>query len=392
MKRPDSPRPPAPTTQPISGCPVHVAIIADVPWPTGSAGTVRVSRIAAALSSMGHRVSVFPIGHYGSVDPQSSSSIFDLHAQNRFLTKFGVLGRQGIWRAIGIWRSLHKLRPDWVLFYGRRATTVGCCSLFLPKKARLAIDLVEHPCITLWERGSLSVMGWDHYLGARWLLWRASLVLAITPNLAARAECWSKAEVAILLGITDAPGMPLGDRPSKFGYFGNWEAKDDGMCVARLAAEVLRSNRVLKFETIGRPPPESVVAVFREAGVEDRVISLGFVPDGSLSGVLSRWRLALLPRSAVGSTGFSFPNRAADLLSCGVPVAVRRAIGIGGLLEADGLVLLDGSIGEMAKTILPVLCDGSEFNRKSLESYLAALRLSVEGESVSEVMQKFGHI
>ena len=392
MKPPDSRTTLASTRHPSACRPVHVAIVADVPWPTGSAGTVRVSRIAAALNSTGHRVSVFPIGHYGSVDPQSSSSCFDLYAQHRFFSKFGILGRQGFRRMIRIWRALHKLRPDWILFYGRRATTVGCCSLFFPKQAKLAVDLVEHPCITLWERGYLSLLGWDHYLGARWLLRRASLVLAITPNLAARTECWSKAEVATLLGITDAPGMPLGDRPSKFGYFGNWEAKDDVMCVARLAAEVLRGNRVLNFETIGRRPPESVVAFFREAGVEDRVVNLGFVPDHSLSGVLSRWRLALLPRSAVGSTGFSFPNRAADLLSCGVPVAVRRTIGIGGLLEGDGLVLLDGSIGEMATSILPVLCDENEFNRKSLEGYLAALRLSVEGESVSEVMQKFGRI
>ena len=63
-----------------------------------------------------------------------------------------------------------------------------------------------------------------------------------------------------------------------------------------------------------------------------------------------------MPRSDGKSVRFAFPNRAADLLGCGVPVLVRASVGIASLSEDTGVILVHPDdacdAGDMASLII----------------------------------------
>ena len=361
---------------------MRIAILADVPWPTGAAGSVRVRRWAEELSRAGCEVTVIPIGNYGSNDAADVDQEFDTATKARFTSKFGVLGPGGWSSLTRIAEALRLAKPDWILCYGRRVSTMAVCVARRPRGTRIAVDVSEHPAITLWERGHRSLVGWDHWLGARYLLRQAEAVFAITPNLAAACQPWTRAPITVVLGMTNSVPIVFSAAkriPHKFGYFGSWHAKDAPAFVIRMAARMLMNDPGATFETVGFIPQKILVALM-DAGLDSpRTVHHGAVSDERLAGVLSSWALALMPRSDAKSARFAFPNRAADLLGCSVPVVVRESVGIASLGADSGVILVPSDDAEraadMASSILSDQSRLAEFQsaaRRGAERNLCA--------------------
>ena len=338
---------------------MRIAILADIPWPTGAAGSVRVRRWAEELSRAGCEVTVIPVGNYGSRDAEDVDQEFHTATMARFTSKFGLFGSGG-WSSLKrITEALHFAKPDWVLCYGRRVSTMVACVARLPRGTRIAIDLVEHPSITLWERGHGSAAGWDHWLGARFLLRNADAVFAITPNLAAACQSWTRAPITVVPGMTKGVQVVASagtENPCKFGYFGGWHTKDSPNFIIGMATHMLMNDPRVIFETVGFIPPE-ILTTLKNSGLNSpRTIHHGTVSDDLLTGVLSSWALALMPRSDAKSARFAFPNRATELLGCGVPIAVRESVGIASLGADSGVIHVPSDnaerAAEMASSIL----------------------------------------
>ncbi len=345
---------------------MRIAIIADIPWPTGAAGSVRVRRWAEELSRAGCEVTVIPVGNYGSRDAEDVDQEFHTATMARFTSKFGLFGSGG-WSSLKrITEALHISRPDWVLCYGRRASTMAACVAKRPCGALIAIDMTEHLSITLWERGYGSAAGWDHWLGARFLLRNADAVFAITPNLATACKQWTRARIEVVPGLISGgqsviPCIPRSSQ--KIGYFGGWQTKDAPSFVIQMAARILTNSPLTTFETVGLIPPK-ILTLLAHAGLNSpRTIHHGIVSDERLTDILSKWELALMPRSDAKSARYAFPNRAADLLRCGVPILVRSSVGIAPLDEYSGVILVPPDDAERAADIASsILSDQSRPN------------------------------
>lgn len=374
---------------------MHIAILAEVPWPTGAAGSVRVRRWAEELSRAGCEVTVIPVGHFGSKDATDVDQEFHTATAARFTSKFGVLGRGGWSSLTRIAEALRLAKPDWILCYGRRMSTLAACVARRPRGTRIAIDVTEHPSITLWERGYGSAVGWDHWLGARHLLRKADAVFAITPNLAAVCQPWTSAPIAVVPGMIQ--GVPAiasfaTSNTRKFGYFGSWHTKDAPSFIIGMATRMLMNDPYATFETVGFIP-QAVLTALMDAGLDSpRTIHHGSVSDERLSAVLSSWDLALMPRSDAKSARFAFPNRAADLLGCGVPVVVRKSVGIASLGADSGVILVPSDDAEqaadIASTILSNKARLAEF--RSVARHGAQMNLSAAraiGQAISIMRQ-----
>jgi glycosyltransferase involved in cell wall biosynthesis len=337
---------------------MRISILADIPWPTGAAGSVRVRRWAEELSRAGCEVTVIPVGNFGSSDAEDVDQEFHTATAARFTSKFGVFGRDGWSSLTRIAEALRLAKPDWILCYGRRVSTMAACVSRRPRGTRIAVDVTEHPSITLWERGHGSAAGWDHWLGARYLLRQADAVFAITPNLAAACQPWTRAPITVVPGMVrevQAIAATTTTTSPKFGYFGGWHTKDAPTFVIRMAARMLLNDPHATFETVGFMPKE-ILADLMDAGLNSpRTIHHGAVSNERLAGVLSPWALALMPRSDAKSACFAFPNRAADLLGYGVPVAVRESVGIASLGAESGVILVPSDDAERAADMVSAI-------------------------------------
>lgn len=376
---------------------MRIAILADIPWPTGAAGSVRVRRWAEELSRCDCKVTVIPVGNFGSRDAGDVDQEFHTATMARFTSKFGLFGTGG-WSSLKrITEALHIARPDWVLCYGRRVSTMVACVARLPRGTRIAIDLVEHPSITLWERGHGSAAGWDHWLGARFLLRNADAVFAITPNLAAACKQWTRARIEVVPGLISSglsaiPSIPRSSQ--KFGYFGGWHSKDAPSFVIQMAARIMTNAPLTTFETVGFIPPE-ILTLLAHAGLNSaRTIHHGIVSDERLTDILSKWELALMPRSDAKSARYAFPNRATDLLRCGVPVLVRSSVGIASLDEYSGVVLVPPDHPERAADMASsILSDQMRLNelqsaaRRSAEQNLCVANAIGHAISIMRLVQ-----
>jgi len=350
-----------------------------------------VRRWAEELSRAGCDVTVIPVGNYGSSDTEDVDHEFRTAKTAHFTSKFGVFGREGWSSLTRISEALRLAKPDWILCYGRRASTMAACVARRPRGTRLAVDVTEHPCITLWERGHGSAAGWDHWLGARHLLRQADAVFAITPNLAAACHPWTRAPITVVPGMArgvQAIAAATTINSPKFGYFGSWHTKDAPSFVIRMAKRMLQNHPHATFETVGLMPKETS-ADLTDAGLNStRTVHHGAVSNDRLAGVLSSWALALMPRSDAKSARFAFPNRVSDLLSCGVPVAVRESVGIASLGAKAGVILVPSDDAERAADmVLAILSDHprlAEFQsaaRRGAELDLCAAR--VIGNAIS---------
>ena len=74
---------------------MRIAIIADIPWPTGAAGSVRVRRWAEELSRAGCEVTVIPVGNFGLEDAKDIDQEFQTATTARLKSNFGVFGSSG---------------------------------------------------------------------------------------------------------------------------------------------------------------------------------------------------------------------------------------------------------------------------------------------------------
>ncbi|MFO0963583.1 MAG: glycosyltransferase [Phycisphaerales bacterium] len=345
---------------------MRVAILADVPWPTGAAGSVRVGEWARHLAALGAVPAVVPLGHYGAQAPPEAvpDPRVALLREARYQSKYGILGAKGASSARAIARAVREFGPDWVLVYGRRLSTVAPCLVALPASTRIALDMVEHPMITLWERGLRSAPGWDHYLGARLALGRAQCVFAITGALGAACRAWTRAPVELVPAMVDVEeGAGAGERGAStrdardagardaaardagapiLGYYGAWHAKDDPDYAVALLRRVAARAPEVRVETIGRVPERIAAALESAAPLRGRLVHRGFVDDAQIAPTIARWSGALLPRSDARSVAYAFPNRAAQLLAAGVPVVVRDAAGLAGYGEPDGVLEIPG--------------------------------------------------
>lgn len=374
---------------------MRISILADIPWPTGAAGSVRVRRWAEELSRAGCEVTVIPVGNFGSSDAGDVDQEFHTATTARFTSKFGIFGRGGWSSLTRIADALRLGKPDWILCYGRRLSTMAACVARRPLGTRIAIDVTEHPSITLWERGHGSAAGWDHWLGARHLLRQADAVFAITPNLAAACRPWTRAPIAVVPGMVKGiqTFVSAATRTSpKFGYFGGWHTKDAPTFVIRMAARMLMNDPHAIFETVGFMPQE-ILANLMDAGLNSsRTIHHGTLSNEHLACVLSSWSLALMPRSDAKSARFAFPNRAADLLGYGVPVVVRESVGIASLGEDSGVIRVPSDDAEraadMASSILSDQSHLAEFQsaaRRGAERNLCATQAI--GQAISIMRQ-----
>ena len=352
-------------------------------------------RWAEELSRAGCEVTVIPVGNYGSRDAGDVDQEFHTATTARFTSKLGVFGRGGWSSLTRIANALRLAKPDWILCYGRRVSTMVACVATRPRGTRIALDVTEHPSITLWEHGHGSAVGWDHWLGTRYLLRRADAVFAITQNLAAACQPWTRAPITVVSGM--AKGVPAvassaTRTPPKFGYFGSWHTKDAPTFIIRMAARMLPNNPHATFETVGFIPKEVLTALM-DAGLNSpRTIHHGAVSNERLAGVLSSWALALMPRSDAKSARFAFPNRAADLLGYGVPVAVRESVGIASLGAESGVILVPSDDAEraadMVSSILsdhPRLAKFQSAARRGAETNLCATQAI--GQAVSIMRQ-----
>ena len=330
---------------------MRIAILADIPWPTGAAGSVRVRRWAEELSRAGCEVTVIPVGNFGSNDAGNVDQEFHTATTARFTSKFGVFGRNGWSSLTRITEALRLAKPDWILCYGRRVSTMVACVARRPRGTRIAVDVTEHPSITLWERGHGSAAGWDHWLGARHLLRQADAVFAITPNLVAACKPRTRAPITVVPGMVkgvQAVASEATRASPTFGYFGGWHTKDAPAFIIRMAGRMLMNDPRATFETVGFIPQEVLVALMNAGLDSPRTIHHGAVSNERLAGVLSSWALALMPRSDAKSARFAFPNRAADLLGFGVPVVVRESVGIASLDGKSGVILVPSDDAERA--------------------------------------------
>lgn len=359
---------------------MRIAILADIPWPTGAAGSIRVRRWAQELSGAGHEVLVLPIGHYGASAPQATADAFALAPEARFPSNYGALGRGGVRGVRAIGAAMRQFRPEWVLGYGRRLSSLGACVGQMPRGARLALDVVEHPCITLWERGWHSAVGWDHWTGARLLARRADALFAITPALAQACSAWSRAPIVVVPGMVPGAQAPVPKRSRTLGYYGGWHAKDDPAYLLAMIERVLApapaapAGDVVRFETVGRVPAEFAERLARIAADPGRILHHGMVADGAIAPAIGAWSAAIMPRADVRSARFAFPNRAAELLACGTPVLVRESMGIAGLGLAEGVVEMPSNDpGAAALAAQALLADGAR-----LEALQAAARWTAE--------------
>jgi glycosyltransferase involved in cell wall biosynthesis len=322
---------------------MRITILADIPWPRGAAGSVRVGHWAAALARSSCEVTVLPIGHYGPCEPIESDVGFTVVGAARFRSRYGIFSRSGIDSIRRIGSAAAQSRPDWVLCYGRRLSTIAACVAMIPVRTPIALDVVEHPSITLWERGVASPAAWDHRIGFHLLARRARVIFAITPKLANACRRWTSAPIEIVGGLTAPPTDERRVAGPRFGYFGTWHEKDGPAFMAKVVAAAMDADPKLTFETVGVLPDRARFEL-QSLGIQGaRMHHHGAVPDALLPSVLSSWRIALLPRANERSVAFAFPNRVADLLSAGTPVAVRKNIGVSGLGPADGIVLIDST-------------------------------------------------
>lgn len=322
---------------------MRITILADIPWPSGAAGSVRVGHWAAALARSSCEVTVLPIGHYGACEPIESAVGFTVVGGARFRSRYGMLGRSGMDSIRRIGSATEKSMPDWVLCYGRRLSTMAACVAMIPFRTPIALDVVEHPSITLWERGVASPAAWDHRIGFHLLVRRASAIFAITPKLADACRGWTSAPIEIVAGMTAPPTAERRVAGSRFGYFGTWHEKDGPAFMAKVVAAAMEADPKLTFETVGVLPDRAHLEL-QSLGIQGaRMHHHGAVPDALLPSVLSSWQIALLPRADERSVAFAFPNRVADILSSGTPVAVRKNIGVSGLGPADGIVPINST-------------------------------------------------
>ncbi len=352
-------------------------------------------RWAEELSRADCEVTVIPVGNFGSSDAEDVDQEFHTATAARFTSKFGVFGRGGWSSLTRITEALRLAKPDWILCYGRRVSTMVACVARRPRGARIAVDVTEHPSITLWERGHGSAAGWDHWLGARHLIRQADAVFAITPNLAAACQPWTRAPITVVPGMVKGVQAVVSatTRTSPtFGYFGSWHTKDAPKFIIGMAARMLMNDPRAIFETVGFIPQE-VLAALTDAGLDSpRTIHHGAVSNERLAGVLSSWTLALMPRSDAKSARFAFPNRAADLLGYGVPVAVRESVGIASLGAESGVILVPSDDAERAADMVSsILSDQSrlaEFRlaaRRGAEMNLCATQAI--GQAISIMRQ-----
>ena len=366
---------------------MRVAIVADVPWPSGSAGSVRVRRWAEELADAGCEVCVFPVGHYGPTSPPSSAASFAVAADARFHSKYGTVGSGGLGALRRIRREIIAARPDWLLCYGRRLSTVAACSIALPDGVRIALDMCEHAMITLWERGVASAAGWDHYFGSRLLLARADAVFAITPALGAACRRWTRAPIVIVPGMITATTANNATQARTFGYFGGWHAKDAPEYVIAMVSRMFRINPTVRFETIGRVPDNVVAQIAAATDGSPRVVHLGVVPDARLATALAAWWFALLPRADAASARFAFPNRVADLLASGTPVLVRASVGIANMGEEVGIVSIAPTDPMLAADqALAILADANTRARLSAAAHAGATKELAAVHSIAHAL------
>jgi glycosyltransferase involved in cell wall biosynthesis len=352
---------------------MRIAILADVPWSSGTAGSMRIRRWAEELTRLGAEVSVLPIGEYGRRGP--SHSIADVHVDHEvaFQSKYGVLGRGGRTSLRQVRYAIESAKPDWVLCYGRRLSTIAACALTLRKDLRIAVDLTEHPSITCWERGLLSAAGWDHWIGMRLLLKRASVVVSITPALAEACRAMTRAPIMVAPGMAPDVGSQLRPVSFKFGYYGSWHPKDHPLFLAQVATAVLQSSPRSTFETVGLVPPAAIETLAALSPPSHRIVHHGRVPDHELYATLGHWSIAILPRSDDRSVRYAFPNRAAELLACGVPIAVRRTAQVSGITDPLALLAIDDACPEAAaRAILSVMGDQQQLETRRKVALLTA--------------------
>lgn len=330
---------------------MRAAIVSDAPWPTGSAGSARVQAWANGLARLGCEVLVVPAGHFGPLDALETDPEgcrVRVAGRARFSSRYGVLGVRGLAELRRIEAEVRDFHADWMLCYGRRLTTVGACVAASRRRTRLALDLTEHPSITRWGRGQASPAGWDHWLGSRCLLRSADLVFAITDRLASRCMGWTNASVMHVPAMRVGVDAPTTAQPARFGYYGSWNEKDEPDFVCRVAAGLLRRLPDAEFEVIGSIPGAWRRALASMGAPLQRIREHGFVGAESLPSVLGSWSLALLPRSDGPAVPFSFPNRAAELLSAGAPILVRERVGIDNLAFEHGVLPVDSCDPEAA--------------------------------------------
>jgi glycosyltransferase involved in cell wall biosynthesis len=213
----------------------------------------------------------------------------------------------------------------------------------IPVRTPIALDVVEHPSITLWERGVASPAAWDHKIGFHVVARRASAIFAITPNLADACRNWTSAPIEIVAGMTAPLKAERRSAAPRFGYFGTWHEKDEPAFMAKVAAAAMGADPKLLFETVGVLPDRARLELQSLGIHSSRMHHHGAVSDVLLPSILSSWKIALLPRADERSVAFAFPNRVADILSSGTPVAVRKHIGVSGLGPADGIVPIDSA-------------------------------------------------
>ena len=161
-----------------------------------------------------------------------------------------------------------------------------------------------------------------------------------------------------------------------------------------MAARIMTNAPLTTFETVGFIPPE-ILTLLAHAGLNSaRTIHHGIVSDERLTDILSKWELALMPRSDAKSARYAFPNRATDLLRCGVPVLVRSSVGIASLDEYSGVVLVPPDHPERAADMASsILSDQMRLNelqsaaRRSAEQNLCVANAIGNAISIMRLVQ-----
>jgi glycosyltransferase involved in cell wall biosynthesis len=364
---------------------MRIVIVSDVPWPSGSAGSARVWAWASGLARLGCEVLVVPVGHFGPRDaPETDPEVCHVRVavRARFSSRYGTIGVRGPAELRRIGAEVRDFRADWLLCYGRRLTTVGACVAASCQRARLALDLTEHPSITRWSRGKVSPAGWDHWLGSRCLLRAAHLVFAITDRLARCCMGWTSAPVLHVPAMQVGAGSPTTAQPGRFGYYGAWNDKDEPEFVCRVAAGLLRMVPDAEFEVIGSIPGTWRRALASMGAPLQRIREHGFVRAEFLPSVLGTWSLALLPRSDGPAVPFSFPNRAAELLWAGIPILVRERVGIDDLGFENGILAVDSYDAEKAARHAASMLADLDTNRALGRAARATARARLDGHAL----------
>nr|Q65CC1.1 RecName: Full=2-deoxystreptamine glucosyltransferase; AltName: Full=2-deoxystreptamine N-acetyl-D-glucosaminyltransferase; AltName: Full=Kanamycin biosynthesis protein F [Streptomyces kanamyceticus]CAE46947.1 putative glycosyltransferase [Streptomyces kanamyceticus] len=345
---------------------------------------VQILRMSRALAELGVRQQVLTVGFPGLPRVRRDSENLVVRITRAPLPRLrsritGLVGLNQAWLAAALTECV-KLRRRWpadliqvhldgqlwALLAGPVAarlvgvpyTVTVHCSRLAVYQPMSTVDRIQHPLVTAVERWALR-----RAAGITTLTERTATVLAAELGAAQRVidvvpdavdPDRAEAAPAEVERLKKRFGLPQEGGPV-IGFVGRIAHEKGWRHAVQAVAELADAGRDFTFLVVGDGPQRAdMEAAVAEAGLTDRFVFTGFLPNDEIPAVMTALDVLLMP-----SVHEELGGSAVEAMLAGTPVA---AYGVGGLCDTVGkvtpsLLAAPGQVAELARTVKRVLDD-----------------------------------